>query len=358
MNVRVIDKNTADIYCSGELKKVFSLKKMGEDVLFASIDGTIFFKIKGENAYDVVMNSVNDQSDIPFDRFLCDKNKMIIINPMEMNIGMAVFDFLDVSSLDPLLESEEFSTPFGQTFTVGTYPAERREIIDLTSGDVIARGQIARKTDEHRWGTTVGGSDKPYVTTEIDPCHMISFDRKHFFWANGNNKYSVREIFDLTLPDIEYIERSDYNQVLWRQPWADICKADVIREYSIDECDPEIQGLVYALNKIPYLHTVSSCCGHGVISTWIAIRCSNVEGFYRLMDLLKDKTRDHNNKFFINVSPPPCPKSEGIGEIFGHENIYLQFAIQTYAKGDEAYCASKELESHINEIYGQNEVKK
>ena len=352
MNVKVIDKNTADIYCSGELKKVFSLKKMGEDVFFASIDGTIFFKIKGENAYDVIMSAVNDQSEVPFDKSLCDRNKMIIINPMEMNIGVAVFDFLDIPSLDPLLECEKFSTPFGQIFTVGTYPTERYEITDIASGDVIARGQIARKTDEHRWGTTVGGSDKPYVTTEIDPCHMISFDKKHFFWADGNDKYSVHEVFDLTLPDIEYIERSDYNQVLWRQPWADICKADVIREYSIDECDPEIQGLVYALNRIPYVHTVSSCCGHGVYSAWVAVSCSSVEGFYRLMDILKDKTRSCNNAVYINISPPPCPSSGGVGDIIGNEKIYLQFALQTYALGEEAYQVLKELESHINKIYG------
>lgn len=221
------------------------------------------------------------------------------------------------------------------------------EIIDRESQEVIVRAPIiAEKT--HKTIKTSTGYRSPITA----PCALISGDFKHFFWRGGNDKYTCKIIENCQMPLVDYVERNDYTQVLWRSPLEKVTHADVIRDFSIDECDPEIQGLVYALNYIPDIRTTLSCCGHGKGPAWITLTCLSDQGFCRLMDILKDPTHPHYHKFYID------PTHASLGNIScGHGTLnqslktYRQFAIVTYENGEDAYIALKELEKHILDVY-------
>ena len=356
MIIALIDKKTDEVCCRGLLKDIFELDVSDKKIQMGSIDGKHFFKIEGGDRYKT--EECEDSAEtIEFHIPFC--SEYIVLDPPTLTALNEPFDIIviapDCFIKDMTLRNAIDIHParFFEDSSAGTV----YEVTDNATGEVIARGRVVIEKTEHRSGISeIENGNVRLEEYDITPVKMISFDYRHFFWVNGNDKYSVRKITGDMPPEINYIERPDYKQVLWRNPASEILSADVIREFDIDECDPEIQGLVYALNKIPDVVTILSCCGHGRTCAWVAVCCKNINGFYRLMDILKDSTRKHFGKFYLDVSRTACRTSKGIGEIEGFERDLMQFAIATYYSGKEAYDDLKELENHINEIWSKGDT--
>lgn len=344
MNVKIIDKNTHETYCGGEIIKSFTLHNTDGSIPLISMDGTYYFKMNGGSNYDVIESESNDR--IPFDEESFIKGGNVLINPFEKNICLERFDFVLIPREE--VNGDVLETPFEQSFILESELLLKYEVIDNRTNEVVVRGGVVSKKTMHC-------DDNGYTK-----CDLISFDFKNYFWSNGNDRYTVRKAVNSNI-NVEYKDCHNYKTVLWKSQWDEVLKGDVIREYSIDECDPEIQGLVYALNKIPDVRTTLSCCGHDISQAWVLIMVDDIKGYYRLIDILRSKTRKHSERFYINLSTKKCPGSEGIGDIGETEckkQIYSQFILQTYKRGKKAYQALKDLENHINEVYGQNEVKR
>ena len=338
MIVRVVDRMNGQVICKGELidenTRFGNFRKMAEEkgLVFdddlATIDGKYFFKIKGCEKYDALDCELGDTEHISF--YLSPDSNCRVTSLDDITDAKQPFDFISLSTLGMV-----FDRPI--------------EIIDLKTGEIIAKGPVQSEKDRHNTSIVANES----LTVFQDPntnvehqCHLVSTDSKHFFWANGNEKYSVRFIDDDSYVPVEYVERPDYIQVLWKEGWEKIETADVIRDFSIDECDPEIQELVYALNRIPDIITVVSCCGHGVYPGWVTMNVCSMEGLMKVLGLLSDCDQPYCGKFVIDPGHISVKTHGGVVK----PPFYI--TISTIYRGDKAYEAFDQLTKRINELYG------
>ena len=336
MKVEVIDSRTDYIYCRGELMNtppVFI--QTGSVDELKTIDGVNFFKISGCEKY--------------FVKTILDPNADDIQFSIPSNCDLIIADDKDVKFINDVDFVRSFSALYATEFTC---PCDAYEIIDKKSNDVIARGIVkSRKTDHGvRIYRNSDTGEAYFDPKEFLQCDLISFDNKHFFWTDGCDKYDVKKISTDNVDSIEYVEREDYVQILWRDTIERIRNADVIREYSIDECDAEIQSLVYSLNKIPHVHTFLSCCGHGREGAWVMITFDSVEGLLRLMNILKSEDLECRRDFFFDVNNQPLRKTNAHDADLDF-NAILQVALTTHTKGEYAYKSLQKLSEYIDMLY-------
>ena len=99
---------------------------------------------------------------------------------------------------------------------------------------------------------------------------LVSIDDRYYF--NLNNKDITYIISEFELEN--YICLDDIPVILWRE-CTRFPSRPLYKEYTIDELDKEVAPLVHAMNKIKYIKTVGSCCGHGNRPLWIDFTCDD-----------------------------------------------------------------------------------
>lgn len=115
---------------------------------------------------------------------------------------------------------------------------------------------------------------------------LISFDNKYFFQVE--NKDFIFEKDDKTkeiIPfDLSKFENK-YEIELWNH-YPKNSNLSIYRERDITELDPEVECLVYSLNKIKGIRTVGSCSGHSISPLWVDIDFMDIIGLETLTKIL------------------------------------------------------------------------
>lgn len=197
------------------------------------------------------------------------------------------------------------------------------KIVDNQTNKVIAAGKVTKRKDN-------------YVDNGVKySFNAIAFEDKWFF----NEKY--KEHFHIE-PNEEHLEIPynennipDYYKVIAAKDVEYDDKVDIYREYGIDELDEEVKDLVYALNKIDGLKTVSSCCGHGKKPLWVDIQFDNIKSLSLIINLIWKR---FNYDFIISTDT---------GIVNNHTDHCI-LKLYTTKIGKEAYEAANKLTRHLN----------
>lgn len=173
----------------------------------------------------------------------------------------------------------------------------------------------------------------------------ISFDNKYFFNIESDR-------FDITETDNEEIIKLDenfltnnYNIILWKHSYLHL-KESVFRDFTIEELYKEVEKLVKVLNKIQYVTTVGSCCGHGNECLWVDMICHN---FNSLIDIVNICTNKKFSDYFDIII------LENENKIEKHKSIMIKLTTKQDIVGDVAYKYANELADYL-EGYIENKT--
>lgn len=175
-------------------------------------------------------------------------------------------------------------------------------------------------------GLLIAYKDKPEL--------LVSFDFKYFFRTSENSLYKIELTTD---NDIICFDKEKYKDKIY--PYKGLDKRNstceyIFREFDINELDPEIAPLVYALNNSGY-KTTGSCCGHGIKIAWIHVLFENMIQLQLLLGILNKEKFKYN--FIL------CTSTDI--ENLNSQNVAL--SLQTTKKGEAAYKDILELSKYI-----------
>lgn len=180
------------------------------------------------------------------------------------------------------------------------------------------------------------------VFTKRSP-RCISFDNKYFF-----NQDSER--FDITETENEEIIKLDeqfvnenYHIIHWREQNHHPLES-VFRDFTIEELDKEVKNIVFALNKIPFVHTTGSCCDHGVSPLWVDMIIHNFSSLLFIVNLI---TNDKNDDFFDII----IRKNEN--KIERQKSIFIEIRTKQEIVGEEAYKLADKIADYIESYYNE-----
>lgn len=163
---------------------------------------------------------------------------------------------------------------------------------------------------------------------------LISFDARYFFVVRENPLYTIEIINDNSKVEFDKEKFKDYVYPYKGMEIRNNKEELIFREFDINELDPEIAPLVYALNNAGY-KTTGSCCGHGGDIAWIH---TIFENFLSLKNLVKILEKDQF-KFKFKLSTD--------SNITNTANKEIRLSLETTKIGKEAYKDILELTEYI-----------
>ena len=206
------------------------------------------------------------------------------------------------------------------------------KIIDKETNKILIAGKISKRKDNAYIG------EDAHFQSLIQDFKGVSIEDKWFFNECNQRKFSIEENndhlikeFDINEIPLTYIIKK-VNEIAEDTDYSGV---DIFREYDITELDEEVKDLVYALNKIDGLKTVSSCCGHGENPLWIDIQFDNIKSLSLLINLIWKR---FNYDFIISTDT---------GIVNNHTDHCI-LKLYTTKIGKEAYEAANKLTKHLN----------
>ena len=164
-----------------------------------------------------------------------------------------------------------------------------------------------------------------FLTTSKNlPELMISFDSKYFFKVRQNPLYEIKITDTRDSISFDTEKYKDWISFYKGIEMRDHSNQYVFREFSIDELDPEIAPLVYALNEAGY-KTTGSCCGHEKRPAWIHISFEDFVTLKKLIEILQKP----EFKFDFQLTTCSDVTEDSFKEI--------RLSLQTMDKGKKAY---------------------
>lgn len=203
------------------------------------------------------------------------------------------------------------------------------KIVDNQTNKVIAAGKVTKRKDN-------------YVDNGVKySFNAISFEDKWFFNENYKEHFHIEPNEEHL--EIPYDENNipDYYKVLTAKDFKYDNKADIYREYGMDELDEEVKDLVYVLNEIEGIKTISSCCGHNREPLWIDIIFFNINSLSLLINIIWKK---FNYDFVLSTDRG----------IVNNYTSHCSLKLYTTAKGEEAYAMAKKLANCLKMVTGNN----
>lgn len=212
---------------------------------------------------------------------------------------------------------------------------DRFEVIDRTDETVVFRGACTNV----KHGTGNDGSDWRWGY------NVITNDGTHYF-----NMLSVRwdihlsdDPTDVPLGDISKFKVIEWKNTKDRDIYADI--------YVDPPMDLEVVPLVEAMNELPGIVTVQSCCGHGEGPLWIKLHAYSIDGLGLLLAPLKDVDSPVFGKFHIELGSKCWLGGTTFGQIYHKVSHYdrVTLTLATVSVGQEAYDAANEYAETLKE---------
>ena len=174
------------------------------------------------------------------------------------------------------------------------------------------------------------------VESKDQPIFCISFDGKHFF-NSKSPRFIIKSTIDTNIIRYDPQIIDQYEVVLWKTVYEND-NAEIYRDFSIDELDPEVEPLVHALNDLPGITTLSSCCGHGNDFLWVTMNCCNFNTLIFLVNMTVDDL--FKDSCYIKFIKNDNQLAEAVS---------VKFELRTYdnVKGKQAYRVADLLTKYI-----------
>lgn len=194
---------------------------------------------------------------------------------------------------------------------------EWAKIIDKKTNKVLAAGKITCRKDYNQLS-------KPYNCISFDSRWFFNLDTKDKFDVQDNPEHLVVSMRDEDIP-------TDYKKDLWRN---NIEEMHLYRDYDINELDPEVKDLVFALNELDKVKTVCSCSGHGDRPLSVYIIFFDFKPLCMLVKLIHDKFR---KDFNLRTRP----------DIYNSKLDRVVLELETTTIGKEAFEKAQEMTKEL-----------
>ena len=177
-------------------------------------------------------------------------------------------------------------------------------------------------------GTLVGFKDLPEL--------LISFDNKYFFTVRENPLYEINTCYvtNKAMVPFDYKKYNEYIYKYFGMASRNTTKEYIFEEFTIEELDPEIAPLVYALNNAKY-NTTGSCCGHNDTNAWIDIIFINFDSLKKFTKILERSEFKENFILRTHFKTTHTPDDE------------IRLTLETTHIGECAYKHIQELADYL-----------